>query len=272
MKIYIVCDLEGTAGVVDHRLQCQWDSEKEWFAPFLHQARRLATLELNAAVQGAIDGGASEVWAWDGHGVFPGGLDIELLHPECKLVMSAGDGGPIGLDATFDALMMVGLHGMRNAPWGRLAHSFFGDIIGLWVNGQKWGEIAANAWAAGEHGVPVVFLAGDRSASEEASTLIPGLETVIVKSGLTDEPAFLNQAPTLSLSPSKARDLIQEGAELAMSKIGQISPFTTELPLTIRVEFERVQSVDWIMENREGVTRISENTAELRSEQFTLIV
>ena len=120
-------------------------------------------------MQGCCDGGADEVWAWDGHGGFPGGIDVELVHHDCQLVMAAGDGGPVGIDRSFDALMMVGLHGMRNAPWGRLAHSFHGGIIGVWVNETKWGEIAANAWEAGRHGVPVVFLAGDRSAAEEVT-------------------------------------------------------------------------------------------------------
>ena len=53
MKIYVVCDLEGVAGVIDHRQQCVWDKSREWYAPFLRQARRLATLELNALVEGA---------------------------------------------------------------------------------------------------------------------------------------------------------------------------------------------------------------------------
>jgi len=34
VKICIVCDLEGTAGVVDARLQCSFDLEKEWFEPY----------------------------------------------------------------------------------------------------------------------------------------------------------------------------------------------------------------------------------------------
>ena len=78
MKIYVICDLEGVAGVIDHRQQCQWDVSREWFPRYYEQARRLATLELNALVEGALEGGAKEIVAWDGHGNFPGGLDVEL--------------------------------------------------------------------------------------------------------------------------------------------------------------------------------------------------
>ncbi len=34
VKIYVACDLEGVAGVVDHRQQCEWDAGREWYAPY----------------------------------------------------------------------------------------------------------------------------------------------------------------------------------------------------------------------------------------------
>lgn len=39
MRIYVVCDLEGVAGVIDHHQQCQWDVARGWYAPYLGQAR-----------------------------------------------------------------------------------------------------------------------------------------------------------------------------------------------------------------------------------------
>ena len=112
MKVYIICDLEGAAGVVDHRLQCRFNGE------YYLQARRLATQELNALVEGALESGVDEIIAWDGHGNFPGGLDVALLHPDCRLIMSAGDGGPMELDESFDALLQYGLHAMAGVRIG----------------------------------------------------------------------------------------------------------------------------------------------------------
>ncbi|MFC2078221.1 M55 family metallopeptidase [Candidatus Bipolaricaulota bacterium] len=272
MKIYIVCDLEGTAGVVDARLQCSFDLEKEWFGPYYAQARRLATLELNAAVQGALDGGATEVWAWDGHCEFPGGLDVELVHPECRLVMAAGDGGPVGLESGFDAMMMIGLHGMYGAEGGRLAHSFFGGIHGVWVNGERWGEIAANAWEAGQNDVPVVFLSGDRAACTEIEGLIPGVATTCVKEGMTPVSLHAGQAPTLSLTPRRARERIREGARAAMRLTGEVSPFRVEPPYETRTLFAEKGQADWMMENRDGLTRIDEKTVGRTSDHLELIL
>ncbi|NOH01809.1 MAG: M55 family metallopeptidase [Chloroflexi bacterium] len=256
MKIYVICDLEGVAGVVDHRQQCWFDGE------YYKQARKLATLELNALVEGALEGGATEIVAWDGHGNFPGGLDVELLHPECKLVMGAGDGGPAGLDASFDAVFQLGLHSMAGTTRAVLSHSFMPDITACWINGLKVGEIGMNCATAGQFGVPTVFISGDRAAVEEARALVPDIEGVIVKEGIASEARGLAQAPMISLSPQKACTLIREGARRAMTKVGTLEPFCIQPPYHVRTEFTEAKFAD---ENakRPNVKRIDAVTIEV---------
>jgi len=72
MKVYIVSDLEGVAGVVDFKKQCMEDGA------YYQQAINMATRELNALIEGVIEGGATEIFAWPGHGAFPGGINVEL--------------------------------------------------------------------------------------------------------------------------------------------------------------------------------------------------
>lgn len=238
MRIYVVCDLEGVAGVIDHSQQCRWDAAKGWYAPYLAQARRLATLELNALVEGALEGGATEVVAWDGHGNFPGGLDVELLHPECQLVMGAGDGGPAGLDSSFAGLFQLGLHAMAGTPRAVMAHSFDGSLVGYWVNEMCVGEIWMNCYMAGLSNVPFVFLSGDRAAAEEARALVPDVEVAVVKEGLAEQAGGLSVLPALSLSPPKAQAVIRSAAKRAMSKIGAVTPYRLEPPFTLRAQFK----------------------------------
>jgi D-amino peptidase len=254
MKIYVCCDLEGTAGVVDHCQQCWFDGA------YYLQARRLATLELNALVEGALEGGATEVIAWDGHGNFPGGLDIDLLHPGCRMVMGAGDGSPAGLDRSFDALFQLGLHGMAGARRGVLAHSFMGHIAEIQVNGMPWGEIAMNMQTAGQVRAPCVFLAGDWAAAEEAKLLAPGIETAVVKEGLA-EVGSLRPAPMISLAPERARAIIRETACRAMSKIGCVAPFKVAPPFQVRTRFVEAKYADQVM-TRPGVIQIDELTVQ----------
>jgi D-amino peptidase len=263
MKIYLCCDLEGIAGVVDHRQQCAWDVSKEWYAPYLDQARRLATLELNALVEGAVEGGATEIVAWDGHGNFPGGLDIELVHPECTVVMGAGDGGPEGLDSTFDALFQLGLHAMAGTPKAVLAHSFWGGIVAYRVNGLPVGEIWMNAYIVGMHDVPFIFLSGDRAAAEEAQRIVPDVEVAVVKQGLSEEPKGLATAPCISLPPGKAHDVIREAARRAMSKANAIQPLRVDPPFALQVEYREEKLAErW--SSRPGVNRINATTVELK--------
>jgi len=265
MKIYVICDLEGVAGVIDHRQQCWFDGK------YYEQARRLATLELNALVEGALEGGATEIVAWDGHGPFPGGLDVELLHPACKLIMGAGDGGPIGLDNSYDALFQCGVHAMAGTEKAVLAHSFMGNIVNYWVNGMLIGEIGVSAAIAGEQGVPLVFISGDRAAAEEAQALVPDIEVAIVKEGLSPKAAGLSSAPAISLTPEKARKVIQEAAKRAMAKIGQITPFRFEPPYTIRTEFIDQKDADQAA-TRQGVKRINATTVEEKIECLSSLI
>jgi len=282
MKIYIAVDLEGVAGVVSHGQQCQWnaargwtakapESPTGWYAHYLEQARRLATEELNAAVQGVLDAGATEVWAWSAHGSFPGAFDIELVHPECRVVY-AEEGGPVGQDRTFDALFMVGQHAMAGAPWGRLAHSFHAGIVEFSVNGRPWGETTATAFEFGRFGVPFAFLSGDQAACDEAKALVPDIVTVAVMRGLTPEPNLFEPAATVCLSPRKARERIREGAAQAVERCRTITPFVVSPPYTIRTEFESSAFADHAMLAYQGLTRVDETTVEKTSDGLEMIL
>jgi len=232
MKVFIVCDIEGVAGVVDFRKQCMEDGM------YYQQAIRMATKELNALVEGAIEGGASEIYAWPGHGAFPGGLDVELLHPECQLVMHSGDGGPVGFDDSFDAMILHGLHGMAGSG-GILSHSFYPFPKNIWIDELKIGEIALNMASLGEKGVPTILVTGDQVAVDEARSLVPSITGAVVKWPLDEKERIgaLSIRKAISLSPLKAQKEIKSAARKAMSLIDSIEPFRIKEPFTLRVEY-----------------------------------
>ncbi len=266
MKIYVVCDLEGVAGVVDFKKQCMEEGS------YYRQAIRMATLELNALVDGALEGGAAEVWAWPGHGAFPGGIDVELLHPECKLVMHAGDAGPAGYDESYDAMFLHGLHGMAGSE-GVLAHSFMPFIKNLWLNELRIGEIALNMALFGVHGVPTVFVSGDQAAVEEAGALVPGIESAAVKWGLEEKEKLgaLSVRKAVSLSPAKAQDVIREKARQAMTKLGSVEPFSLDPPYTMRVEYTDKKYAEWALRDP-GVEQLDETTTNQTRNRLSELV
>ncbi len=60
MKVLIAADMEGVSGVVDWEQVIPGHAEYDRF-------RRLMTGDVNAAVRGAVEAGASEVIVTDGH-------------------------------------------------------------------------------------------------------------------------------------------------------------------------------------------------------------
>jgi D-amino peptidase len=261
MKIYVICDMEGVGGVIDHRAQCWSDGE------YFQQARRIATTELNALIKGAIDGGATEIIAWDGHCSFPGMLDIELLHKDCRLIIGGSDGGPAGLDGSFDAVFQYGLHAMAGTPGAVLAHSFTPFLLDLNLNGKRIGEIGMNCAIAGSLGIPCVFVSGDKAAVLEAKALIPEIEGVAVKEALLGGVTGIRTAPAAAMSLGQSCDKIYAGAKEAMKKRSGIKPYSVDPPYTFRIKYGGAEHTE-ALSARPDVRRIDECTLEYTSESL----
>lgn len=135
MKVYISADMEGISGLIEAADVQPHGSDYE-------TGRRLMTEEVNAAIRGAIDGGAKEVFVNDAHGPMRNILP-ELLDSRATLIR--GKSKPLGmlegLDKTFDAVLCVGFHA-RAGALGVLSHSFMGhEVEDMWLDGKIVGEI-----------------------------------------------------------------------------------------------------------------------------------
>ncbi len=218
MNIYIVTDLEAVAGVIDSLNWCYPDGA------YFNAAKELLTQETNAAIEGFYAAGAKRIVVVDGHGW--GGLDPMKLDSRVELI--AGRFGyvknPLGLDGGFDVMAWVGQHAMAGTPYGHLAHTGSYHVLEQTFRGAPIGEIGQKAYVAAELGVRPIFLSGDRAGCEEAAALIPDIETVAVKEGLsafqglelTTEQAKKAFTAARHLSPQTARERIREGAQRAL--------------------------------------------------------
>ena len=221
MKIMLMTDLEGVAGVLNFE---EWCSPGK---PYYDKAKRLLTEEANACIEGFFAGGATEIRVVDGHG--PGAVDPELLDERVELQRGAASPvWPFTLDETFDAYACVGQHAKSRTPWSHITHTGSFSTFELTVNGISIGEFGEMAFAAAELGVPVIFAAGEEAFAREAEALAPGVVTVGVKrgcnseDGLDDASAEVYSRSKLSaihLSPFKSRQLLREGAKKAVEKL-----------------------------------------------------
>ncbi|MGQ9367814.1 M55 family metallopeptidase [Azospirillum sp. ST 5-10] len=211
MKIYISADIEGVAGVVTAQQATPGNGEYE-------RARRLMTAEVNAAVEGALEGGATEVLVNDSHGPMVNLLPDEL-HPAAELIL--GRPKPFGMFAGLEAdaagVMCVGFHGAAR-HYGVLAHTTNSFAFGrVRVNGRELGEAGNYGAWAGELGVPVILLTGDDRFADEVAPLFPDSERVVVKRAL-------GQRAARSVAPAVARARIREAAGRAVRRAAGIPP------------------------------------------------
>jgi D-amino peptidase len=219
LKLYIMTDLEGVAGVLNFQ---EWTGPGK---PYYGLAREFLTLELNAAIDGFFEGGATEILVVDGHG--PGAINIDQLDPRVEYLRGWGDGPwPLMLDETFDAVGCVGQHAKAGTPYAHLAHTQSTGYLDLSINGISIGEFGQLSMCASELGVRVIFGSGDEAFTKEAQALVPGIETVAVKRGvrsgtgdnLTREQYTNFTGSAMHSHPVKARRLIREGALQAIRR------------------------------------------------------
>ncbi|MEN6304698.1 MAG: M55 family metallopeptidase [Armatimonadia bacterium] len=228
-KMYVVTDLEGVAGVY------QWENRDD-VSMENHERRcrqrRWSAEEVNAMVEGFEKGGIDEVWINDGHGAGYT-LDIELVKPGVRI--EHGGSRPMyctGLDSSFAGLGSIGTHAMGGTPNANLAHTMGKEIKSYSLNGVVVGETGYQAFLAGYYDIPYVFCAGDAAACREMEELCPGCVTVAVKVGLSITSA-------LTVTPLKAREMIREAAQEAVSRIGQVKPLKIEGPVLFRDEWHK---------------------------------
>jgi D-amino peptidase len=256
MKVYVLTDMEGASYVVREQQTEPGNREYE-------EACLLLTKDVNAAVEGALEGGASEVLVNDLHGARNGfNLVPEELHEEAKYIT----GGPrpcrmAGLDRSFSLAFMIGYHAMAGTKSAVLDHTMASKVIvNAYINEKRVGEIGIDAAILGYFKVPVALVSGCRMAVEEATTLLGRVETVTVKEGLSRNFA-------ICLPPARSRKLIREAAKNAVKNAGDFKPFTVNPPVTLKVEYSHPNYAD-IQCRTSGVERLDSRTIIIQGDDL----
>lgn len=225
MKVFISADMEGATGVTNLEDLVQGQPEYSRF-------RRLMTGDVNAAIQGAFEAGATEVLVNDSHWSMRNVL-LEELDPRAQLI--SGMRKPLcmmqGVEGA-DAALFVGYHSRAGTDKGVFNHTMYGrEIIEVRLNGVPVGETGLNAAIAGAFGIPVVLVAGDDKVCLEATSLLGrGLETVAVKEGI-------DRYTAKCLAPAESQRRIREATVRALKRVREAKPYRLEGPVTIEVDF-----------------------------------
>ncbi len=230
LKIFISVDMEGITGITHWEETSRDGKDYDYF-------RKIMTQEANAAIEGALAGGASEILVRDSHGSARNILP-DLLNKNARLLRN-WSGGPKAMmdaiDETFDAVIFIGYHARAGTPDALLEHTMSGNVTDVSINGVSIPEVGINALIAGYYDVPVVFVAGDQAICEQAKSLLGLVETVAVKEGIG--------GAALNLHPEVSQQKIRAGVEKALQNLGQSKPFKLSSPYTLVLKLKKEETV-----------------------------
>lgn len=255
MKVFMMTDIEGVAGVSSHALHSYPDGK------YYEPARARLTREVNAAVDGLLTAGVGEILVADGHG--PGGICFDLLHAQARLL----HGRPITREQLlspiwdYDVVVMIGQHAKAGIATGNQNHTFDSRKIDWMKLNDDWiSETRYLAIWAGLRGVPVIFLSGDAAACAEAEEEVPGIVTATVKWGQ-------GANSEITLSAQASQDLIRarvQGAIVA-HRAKPVNPVKLpEGPHSLTIRWTSTQLADEA-ESAAGCDRVDGKTTRYRS-------
>jgi D-amino peptidase len=234
MKVLVYSDMEGVSGIHTYRQVI-----KE-FGELFDEGRELLTRDVNAAIEGLRDAGASGFVVADSHrrGSPPNVLDGML--PEGTAVIRGDEIS--GYDySSLQAQVLVGFHSMAGTEDGFLSHTM-SSLLGfaLRVNGKWAGEGELEVWKAGMFEVPTILAGGDSALTSEIRGFFPDIATVTVKTSRGRTKVHCRDA-------EEARDEIRRSARDALSRLPSFKIHSLEGPLELVLAFKSAHLADWAL-------------------------
>lgn len=265
MKVLISADIEGITGIRT------WAQATKGDAEYARYARRM-TDEVAAACRGAQKAGAHDIVVRDAHDSADN-LDIERLpenvtfisgfndHPHCML---------LGLDESFDAVIMIGYHSASGTDGNPLAHTMSLELTDFLINNTRVGEFELHAMLASSLGVPVVFVSGDAALIDTINTRHKTLKTVATQRAMGNTITYPH--------PKRVCAAIEAGVSAALLKIADIprfdipDQFIVELAFTTNIKAYRAAQYPGMEHTGPRSVRYMTDsiTEVLRMVQFTL--
>lgn len=258
MKVWISFDMEGVAGIVD------WEQCRPGSGASYTMGCELLQDEVNAAITGAIEGGATEIVLNDSHSRMAN-LDPRRIAGNAKYL--SGRHKPRymmqGLDETFDAIFFVGYHGSISGRPSTLSHTYNPEVFSrAAINGTEVGESGINALVADHFNVPIAFLSGDAVVQEETLPFAPDAVAVTTKESITRFSA-------LNLHPAESCNLIRSGSRQAMEAVaaGKVAGAGIEKPATLDLEFQTGDMAE-VATWAKGAERSGERSVQIKGDNL----
>lgn len=226
MNVAIFADIEGSFGIWRMR-QCRMGTH-EW-----QYGRGCLTKDVNAVIQGVLDGGAKNVTVKDTHEV---GFNIlrKELDPRAKYI-----GGHYvhptfyGNVENYDMVLYVAIHAASGTEGAFFPHTHYGIFSEVRLNGNPVCEMDMYGAYLGEFGVPVGFVSGEDVAVEQAQRALPWAKAVIVDKRKKTYHAGEKTVGFLA----RGREELRDTAAAAVRGAANMKPLKLQGPFHIEAVF-----------------------------------
>ena len=245
MKIFIVADLEGASSVVA--------------GPDEPRDGEAIAGDVNAAIEGAFDGGAKEVIVRDfhhsGRNILPEALDS-------RAILVRGSALPQGgaeFDSSYDMIFLLGFHPPSGDPLGITPHTF-DEGYRVFINQKEMGEAEVLAALAGAEGVGVGLISGDERFVKRFKEFLPSVRSVITKRALSGTSAECRH-------PAAVRQELRQMAKEAVAAAGTIPKLVLQSPYHLEIKLPSIYhavAAEWIPQ----VVRVASDRVRFESTDF----
>jgi len=234
VRVFISADMEGVTGVTHPQDVIPGRSQYERF-------RRFLTADVNAAIEGAARGGATEFLVNEAH---DGMRNILLENLDDRAQLIVGSRKPLSMMQGFegaDVAFFVGYHARAGAE-GILSHTFNSPsvVTDVQLNGEPCSEARMNAALVGLCGIPVGLVTGDDLTCAEARSLYAGVQCAQVKTAI-------DRYVARCLPQRAALARIGEAAEVTVRGARDLAAYSPRPPYTFTVEFATASTAAGVM-------------------------
>ncbi len=255
MKVYISADIEGITGIAN------WDEANKTKPDYQKYSKQM-TEEVKAACEGAINGGAHDIYIKDAHDSGRNIIADDL--PQNTTLIRGWSGHPFSmvqeLDESFDALIFIGYHSYGSSGANPMSHTMSSVTYNyIKLNEKLASEFLIYAYAAATVGVPLVFLSGDEGICKEVHTINEYIRTVAVNKGSGNS--------VKSIHPQLAIKKIKEGVESVLRE--DMNQCKITLPEYFEMELSfRDHAKAFKMSFYPGMRQISSTNVVFESENY----
>ncbi len=225
LKAYVSIDIEGLPGIASTTMLTPGNTQYS-------RGAEIMTRFAAAAAEKLLENGFERVVIADSHGAMTN-IDYLELPPNTSLIQ--GFPRPVsmltGLDETYNAALFIGYHAAAGTMHGFLSHTMSGRTFAeIRINGVRASEFLLNSLVAGEKGVPVILVAGDKHLEAEVRAYSPWTVFVPLKEGLSRYAAVYP-------SMKEALETLGKGIYVAVNRLrrGEARPLVLDKPYRIDV-------------------------------------